>query len=63
MAEKFTTLLKAKAEKIPSASIATQLRFMELAKELIADAVSKGAKPLIGGFYERYCKSWTNNVK
>jgi acyl-CoA reductase-like NAD-dependent aldehyde dehydrogenase len=49
VAEKFTVLLKAEAEKIPSAGTAAQLRFAEHAEALIADAVSKGAKPLVGG--------------
>ena len=49
VAEEFTALLKAAGEKITYAGTAAQLRFAEHAEEVIADAVAKGAIPLIGG--------------
>ena len=49
VAEKFKELLKAEAQKIPNAGAAAQLGFAEHAEELIAEAVSKGATPLVGG--------------
>ncbi|KAN0071820.1 Aldehyde/histidinol dehydrogenase [Elaphomyces granulatus] len=49
VAQRFTELLKAEAEKVPNAGAAAQLRLAEHAEELIAEAVSKGAKPLVGG--------------
>jgi acyl-CoA reductase-like NAD-dependent aldehyde dehydrogenase len=49
VAEKFKELLKAEAQRIPSAGAAAQLRFAEHTEELILEAVSKGATPLIGG--------------
>jgi acyl-CoA reductase-like NAD-dependent aldehyde dehydrogenase len=49
VAEEFKRLLKVEAEKIPHAGTAAQMRFAVHAEELVAEAVSKGAKPLIGG--------------
>ncbi|KAH8819311.1 aldehyde dehydrogenase domain-containing protein [Xylogone sp. PMI_703] len=49
VAEKFTQLLKAQAEKVPHGGTAVQLRIAEHAEELISEAISKGAKALVGG--------------
>ena len=49
VAEKFKELLKAEAQRIPHAGAAAQLRFAKHTEELISEAVSKGATPLVGG--------------
>jgi acyl-CoA reductase-like NAD-dependent aldehyde dehydrogenase len=49
VAQALMELLKVEAAKVPHAGAAAQLRIANHAEELIAEAVSKGAKPLIGG--------------